>query len=165
MRAAMAIEIERKFLLKNDGWKSQITETHVIKQGYLQSGLEASQKSSVRIRISGDQANINIKSVDLTMVRQEFEYNIPLDDANQLLATLCDDIVISKTRYHVPYGDHLWEVDIFEGENAGLQIAEIELNNLDEAFEIPSWIGEEVSHDERFYNIYLLKHPFKMWSN
>jgi adenylate cyclase len=160
----MAIEIERKFLLKNDDWKSQITETHVIKQGYLQSGLEASQKSSVRIRISGNHANINIKSVDLTMVRQEFEYSIPLGDANQLLATLCDDTVISKTRYHVPYGKHLWEVDIFDGENTGLQMAEIELNSLNEKFEIPPWIGEEVSDDKRYYNIYLLKHPFKMWS-
>ncbi len=161
----MGIEIERKFLLETDDWKAAVTETHVIKQGYLQSGLEASQKSSVRIRISDDTANINIKSVDLTMVRQEFEYAIPLVDAHQLMTSLCDDIVISKTRYHVPYGQHLWEVDIFEGENEGLQMAEIELNSLDEAFEKPSWIGEEVSHDKRFYNIYLLKHPFRMWSN
>jgi len=160
----MGIEIERKFLLKNDDWKSQVIETHVIKQGYLQSGLDASQKSSVRIRISNDQANINIKSVDLTLIRQEFEYNIPLDDANQLLATLCDDTVIGKTRYHVPYGKHLWEVDIFDGENTGLQMAEIELNSLNEEFEIPPWIGGEVSDDKRYYNIYLLKHPFKMWS-
>ncbi|VAW52820.1 hypothetical protein MNBD_GAMMA05-574 [hydrothermal vent metagenome] len=161
----MGIEIERKFLLKNDDWKSQVTKTHVIKQGYLQSGLEASQKSSVRIRISDDKADINIKSVDLTMVRQEFEYTIPLVDAEQLLTSLCDDIVISKIRYHVPYGEHLWEVDIFEGDNAGLQMAEIELNRLDEAFDKPPWIGEEVSDDKRFYNIYLLKHPFRMWSN
>ena len=161
----MGIEIERKFLLKTDDWKSAVTEQHVIKQGYLQSGLEASQKSSVRIRTSDDKANINIKSVDLTMVRQEFEYAIPLADAEQMLATLCGDVVISKTRYHIPYGDHLWEVDIFEGENAGLQMAEIELNSLDETFDMPPWIGEEVSDDERFYNIYLLKHPFRMWSN
>ena len=161
----MAIEIERKFLSKNDDWKAQVTKKHVIKQGYLQSGLEAGQKSSVRIRISDDTANINIKSIDLTMVRQEFEYAIPLIDAEQLLASLCDDSVISKIRYHIPHGHHLWEVDIFEGENAGLQMAEIELNSLDEAFEKPPWIGEEVSDDERYYNIYLLKHPFRMWSN
>lgn len=161
----MGIEIERKFLLNNNDWKSESTEKHVIKQGYLQSGLEASQKSSVRIRISDDKANINIKSVDLAMVRQEFEYDIPLIDAEQLLASLCDDIVISKTRYHVPYGEHVWEVDIFDGENAGLQMAEIELNSLNEVFEKPPWIGDEVSDDKRYYNISLLKHPFKMWSN
>lgn len=159
----MAVEIERKFLLKNDSWKSQVTKTHVIKQGYLQSGLEKSQKSSVRIRISNDQANINIKSVDLIMVRQEFEYAIPLTDAQQMLTTLCDDIVVEKTRYHVPHASHLWEVDVFEGQNAGLQMAEIELTDVNEPFELPDWIGEEVTNDERFYNIYLLKHPYKQW--
>lgn len=159
----MGIEIERKFLLKNDGWKSLVTETHKIKQGYLQSGLEASQKSSVRIRISDQKANINVKSVDLTMVRQEFEYAIPLNDAEQMLATLCGDVVVEKTRYHVPYASHLWEVDIFKGQNAGLQMAEIELNAIDESFEIPDWIGEEVTKDRRYYNIYLLKTPFKLW--
>lgn len=159
----MAVEIERKFLLKNDNWKSQVTKTLAIKQGYLQSGLEKSQKSSVRIRISNQQANINIKSVDLIMVRQEFEYAIPLSDAQQMLSTLCDDIVVEKTRYHVPHASHLWEVDIFEAQNAGLQMAEIELTDIDEPFELPDWIGEEVTSDERFYNIYLLKHPYKQW--
>lgn len=160
----MGIEIERKFLLKNDSWKAQVTETHLIKQGYLQSGLEQSQKSSVRIRISNKQANINIKSVDLSMVRQEFEYEIPLHDAEQMLATLCGDVVVEKTRYYVPYASHLWEVDVFAGQNSGLQMAEIELGSLDEDFEKPDWIGEEVSEDERYYNIYLLRHPYKMWS-
>ena len=161
----MGIEIERKFLLKNDSWKSQVSEVHVIKQGYLQSGLEAAQKSSVRIRVSNDIANINIKSVDLSMVRQEFEYSIPLADAEQMLSTLCDEVIIEKTRYHVTYASHLWEVDIFEGQNAGLQVAEIELASLDESFEKPDWIGDEVSDDERYYNISLLKYPYEMWSN
>lgn len=161
----MAIEIERKFLLKNENWKSQVTKTLVIKQGYLQSGLEPTQKSSVRIRVSNDDANINIKSVDLSMVRQEFEYSIPLVDAEELLNTLCDGVIIQKTRFHVPYMSHLWEVDIFEGQNDGLQIAEIELKSLDEAFETPDWVGEEVSDDERYYNISLLKNPYEMWSN
>ncbi len=160
----MGIEIERKFLLKNDSWKSLVTETHLIKQGYLQSGLEASQKSSVRIRISNKQANINVKSVDLSMIRQEFEYAIPLHDAEQMLTTLCGDVIIEKTRYYVPYASHLWEVDVFEGLNTGLQMAEIELTDLDEHFEKPDWIGDEVSDDERFYNIYLLKMPYRMWS-
>jgi len=161
----MGIEIERKFLLKNENWKSKITQTHVIKQGYLQSGLEASQKSSVRIRISNDKANINIKSVDLTMVRQEFEYSVPLADAEQMLATLCDKTVIEKIRYHVPYESHLWEIDIFEGDNAGLQVAEIELSHLEEDFAKPEWLGDEVSDDARYYNISLLINPYRMWSN
>ncbi len=159
----MGIEIERKFLLKNDNWKSLVTETHMIKQGYLQSGLETSQKSSVRIRISNKLANINIKSVDLSMVRQEFEYEIPLHDAEQMLNTLCGDVIIEKTRHYVPYSSHLWEVDVFAGANAGLQMAEIELGSVDESFEKPDWIGDEVTEDRRYYNIYLLKSPYRMW--
>ena len=139
----MGIEIERKFLLKNDSWKSLVTETHIIKQGYLQSGLDASQKSSVRIRISNKLANINVKSVDLSMVRQEFEYDIPLHDAEEMLATLCSDVVIEKVRYKVPFAHHLWEIDVFEGANAGLQVAEIELGSVDESFEKPDWIGDK----------------------
>ena len=161
----MGIEIERKFLLKNDDWKAHVTETHVIKQGYLQIGLDKSQKSSVRIRISNKQANINVKSVELTAIRQEFEYDIPLHDAEQMLRTLCNDVVIEKTRYYVPYESHLWEIDVFEGPNAGLKMAEIELGSLDEHFEKPDWLGPEVSHDERYYNIYLLKTPFQQWQN
>ena len=159
----MAIEIERKFLLKNDDWKALVTKTHSITQGYLQTGLDASHKSSVRIRISDDKADINIKSVDLTMIRQEFEYEIPLADAKQLLSTLCDENHIIKTRYHVPYASHVWEIDIFEGANEGLRMAEIELDHIDEDFEIPDWIAEEVSDDERYYNIYLINTPYKMW--
>lgn len=159
----MGIEIERKFLLKNDNWKSLVTATLRIKQGYLQSGLETSQKSSVRIRTSNQLANINVKSVDLNIVRQEFEYDIPLPDAEQMLATLCGDVIIEKTRYEVPYASHLWEVDVFAGSNAGLQIAEIELGSVEEAFERPDWVGDEVSGDERYYNIYLLNTPYSMW--
>ena len=160
----MGIEIERKFILKNDDWKPLVTKTHVIRQGYLQSGMEAAQKSSVRIRISNNKANINVKSVELTTIRQEFEYEIPLADAQQMLSTLCDETIIEKTRYHVPYASHLWEIDIFEGLNEGLQIAEIELKDPDETFEIPDWIGKEVSDDKRYYNIYLLKTPYIMWT-
>ena len=159
----MGIEIERKFLLKNDDWKQQVSETHIIKQGYLQSGLEKSQKSSVRIRVSDQRANLNIKSVDLTMVRQEYEYEIPLPDAEHMLATLCGDVVIEKTRYHVPYASHLWEVDVFTGANTGLEMAEVELTEVDEKIDIPPWIGDEVTDDKRYYNIYLLKQPYNTW--
>lgn len=160
----MGIEIERKFLLKNDDWKPLVSKTCVIRQGYLQSGLETAQKSSVRIRISNHNANINIKSVDLIMTRQEYEYEIPLEDAEQMLNTLCTDVVIEKTRYYVSVASHTWEIDIFEGDNAGLQMAEIELNSEDEAFEKPDWIAEEVTNDERYYNIHLLKFPYKRWN-
>ena len=167
----MAIEIERKFLLKNDDWKSQVSQTHVIKQGYLQSGLDASERSSVRIRISDQHASINIKSADPSMLRQEFEYQIPVSDAEQMLTTLCDAVIIEKTRYHITYMSenalnsmsHLWEIDIFENENQGLQIAEIELSHVDEIFEIPDWIGDEVTDDKRYYNNYLLKKPYSQW--
>ena len=157
------IEIERKFLLKNDSWKSLVTETHMMKQAYLQSGLETSQQSSVRIRISNKLASVNIKSADLRMVRQEFEYDIPLHDAEEMLKTLCGGVIIEKTRYYVPYALHLWEIDVFEGDNTGLQMAEIELGSVDELFEKPDWIGDEVSEDGRYYNIYLLKSPYSMW--
>ncbi len=159
----MGTEIERKFLLKSDEWKVHVTETHLIKQGYLQSGLDASQKSSVRIRISNKQANINVKSAELSAVRQEYEYEIPLHDAEEMLRTLCSGVVIEKTRFYVPYGSHLWEVDVFDGDNKGLQMAEIELGSLDENFEKPAWIGAEVSHDGRYYNNSLIKDPYYKW--
>lgn len=160
----MGVEIERKFLLKSDEWKAHVTETHFIKQSYLQSGLETSQKSSVRIRISNKQANINVKSAELSAVRQEYEYDIPLHDAEQMMSTLCDNVIIEKTRFYIPYGSHLWEVDVFSGENTGLQMAEIELMSLDEDFEKPDWIGSEVTNDKRYYNNYLLRKPYRMWS-
>lgn len=159
----MGIEIERKFLLKNDNWQPLVTKTCVIRQGYLQSGLETAQKSSIRIRISNQQANINIKSVDLIMTRQEYEYDIPLEDAEQMLTTLCGEVIIEKTRYYVPFASHTWEVDIFEGDNAGLRMAEIELSSEGESFEKPDWIAEEVTNDERYYNIHLLKLPYNRW--
>jgi len=159
----MGTEIERKFLMKNDDWKAHVTETHVIKQGYLQSGLDSSQKSSVRIRISNKQANINVKSAELSAVRQEYEYSIPLHDAEQMLLTLCSGLVIEKTRFYVPYESHLWEVDVFSGDNKGLEMAEVELSRLDEDFARPDWLGPEVSHDERYYNNYLVNKPYNNW--
>ena len=160
----MGIEIERKFLLKNDNWKSLVTETHMMKQSYLKSGLDTSQQSSVRIRISNKLASVNIKSADLSMVRKEVEYEIPLHNAEEMLKTLCGDVIIEKTRYYVPYAHHLWEIDVFEGENAGLQVAEIELGSVDEFFEKPDWIADEVSEDKRYFNNYLLRSPYSTWS-
>lgn len=160
----MATEIERKFLLADDGWRAQADDGVVMRQGYLSTSLPAQEvKSSIRVRIAGEHANLNIKSATLGITRQEFEYAIPLADANELLDTLADGPLIEKTRYHVQYGAHTWEVDVFAGDNQGLVVAEIELAAADENFERPPWLGEEVSADPRYYNVCLVKHPFKLW--
>jgi adenylate cyclase len=155
----MALEIERKFLVINDGWRDQVRDSVLIRQGYL----AGSEQASVRVRLSGNQANLNIKSATLGVRRTEYEYEIPVSDANDMLDQLCDKPLIEKTRYHVPYADHLWEVDVFCGDNDGLVVAEIELVDENEAFALPPWVGDEVSHDPRYYNVCLVKHPYKRW--
>ena len=159
----MAEEIERKFKLCSDSWKQQVSGSKKIRQGYLQSGLKPEQASSVRVRIANDKATLNIKSAEMSVRRTEYEYEIPVDEAEHMLSTLCEQPIIEKTRYLVPHGEHLWEIDIFEGENSGLEIAEVEVNSTDETVKLPDWVGEEVSDDSRYYNIYLLKQPFKYW--
>jgi adenylate cyclase len=160
----VATEIERKFLLADDGWRAQADGGVVMRQGYLSASLPAQEvKSSIRVRIAGEHANLNIKSATLGITRQEYEYPIPLADANELLDTLADDPLIEKTRYHVQHGTHTWEIDVFAGDNQGLVVAEIELSSADESFERPAWLGEEVSDDPRYYNVCLVKHPFKDW--
>jgi len=149
----MGIEIERKFLVTNDSWRVAAGPGMPIKQGYLVGGKDA----SVRVRVQGETANLNIKSATLGVRRQEFEYAIPLTDAEILLNTLCHRPIIEKVRYLVPYGNKQWEVDVFEGDNAGLIVAELELQDETEQYESPPWLGEEVSHDPRYYNTCLLK--------
>ncbi|MDZ7805067.1 CYTH domain-containing protein [Thiohalophilus sp.] len=155
----MAIEIERKFLVNSDSWREQADAGQHLAQGYLIGSREA----SVRVRIAGEQANLNIKSATLGIYRQEYEYPIPLADAREMLDALCEKPVIEKTRYHVNHAGHTWEVDVFEGDNAGLVVAEIELASESETFEPPHWLGEEVSADPRYYNVSLVKHPYKAW--
>lgn len=155
----MATEIERKFLLRNDSWRDGAGAGTRFRQGYL----IGAERASVRVRIEGEEANLNIKGATLGVRRQEYEYPIPLADARELLDTLCAQPQIEKTRYHVPYGDHLWEVDVFAGANAGLVVAEVELSAEDETFELPPWAGEEVSHDARYYNVCLVNHPYSEW--
>lgn len=155
----MGIEIEKKFLLRNNAWRTDADAGTAFRQGYL----VGSVKASVRVRIEGDNANINIKSATLGITRQEFEYPIPLEDAETLLTSLCEKPLIEKTRYHVRYAEHVWEIDVFEGENAGLVVAEIELDDEHEIFARPDWLGEEVSGDPRYYNVSLVKHPFRDW--
>ena len=159
----MAIEIERKFTLKNSDWKNLVESSRRIRQGYLVSGLEPDQPSSVRVRISDKRASLNIKSVRLAIERHEFEYTIPLDEAEYLLEHLCKPHLVEKTRHIVMYGGHRWEIDIFEGINQGLEIAELELPSVDTVFDLPPWIGTEVSDDPRYYNIHLVEHPYCAW--
>lgn len=154
----MPQEIERKFLLKNDKWRSLVRESRTLRQGYLCGNTRA----SVRVRIDGGQANLNIKSATLGVERLEFEYSIPSEQALVLLTELSGE-VIEKTRHEVRYGAHLWEIDEFAGENAGLIVAEIELEDADETFARPDWLGDEVSHDPRYYNTELARHPYSRW--
>lgn len=155
----MAIEIERKFLVTDDSWRAGAPRCERFRQGYLASD----PGCSVRVRLEGEVGRLNIKSATLGIHRHEYEYAIPAADAAELLDTLCAKPLIEKTRYFVEHAGHTWEVDRFEGENAGLVVAEIELDHADEPFERPPWLGEEVSHDPRYYNVSLVKHPFKEW--
>ncbi len=158
----MAIEIERKFLVTDDSWRQSVKRHHYLKQGYL---TDMSGNASVRVRLTDDKADINIKSMTLGVQRQEYEYAIPVDEARQLLDGLCRGPVIEKTRYLVDVGQHTWEIDVFEGDNLGLIVAEVELGAEDEAFELPTWAGKEVSDDTRYYNVSLLANPYKLWQD
>lgn len=162
----MAIEIERKFLVTGDGWRSAAREVVPMAQGYLNdlAAMDAgAMKASVRVRIAGDQAFLNLKSRELGHTRQEFDYPIPVTDARALLALGVGGL-IDKRRHYVEHAGHLWEVDEFLGDNAGLLVAEIELESADEAFSKPAWIGAEVTDCPRYYNLALATRPFSRWS-
>lgn len=155
----MATEIERKFLVTNDSWKEESTSSEEYIQGYL-----ATERScSIRIRIKKDRASLNIKSATLGISRNEYDYPIPLSEAREILQDLCIRPLLKKTRFLVPHGDHVWEIDVFEGDNEGLVVAEIELATPDEPFSRPGWLGEEVSDDPRYYNVCLVDHPYSKW--
>lgn len=153
----MATEIERKFLVTSDSWRKSARGTR-FQQGYLSTD----PQRSVRVRIAGEQAWLTIKGQTEGISRAEFEYPVPPGDATELM-DLCLPAVISKTRYRVTVGQHVWEVDEFHGDNDGLVVAEIELGSVDESFERPDWLGEEVSHDPRYFNASLTSHPFCRW--
>ncbi len=156
----MAIEIERKFLVVGDGWRSLVTGVP-YSQGYI-SGAKG---RTVRIRIAGDQGYLTIKGASEGISRLEFEYAIPLSDAEEMLNCLCDRPLIEKHRYKIPWGSLIWEVDEFQGDNQGLIIAEMELSNQEQTIALPDWIGAEVSHDSRYYNSNLVKYPFTKWAH
>lgn len=155
----MAIEIERKFLLANDNWRPLVSRSINYRQGYLNSD----QHSSVRVRVGDDTAKINIKSATIGAQRQEYEYDIPAEDAHELLNTLCHKPLVEKIRHLVVIKQHTWEIDEFAGENQGLIVAEIELSQVNEAFEKLEWLGKEVTEDIRYYNNQLAKFPYTRW--
>lgn len=155
----MATEIERKFLVTNDLWREHVISSSVLKQAYLSTRKEA----TVRVRIADDRAFLTIKSATVGISRAEFEYEIPLEEAEAMLQLRQGGAIIEKTRYRVNCGDHVWDLDIFHGENDGLKIAEVELESETEEFQLPEWVGAEVSHDHRYLNANLIEHPFCNW--
>ncbi len=155
----MGVEIERKFLLASDAWRAAVERSERMDQGYL-----GGERASVRVRIAGSGAFLNIKSQQRGTTRLEFEYPLPLDDARQMLDALAMPGRIAKQRHYVSHAGHLWEIDEFEAENAGLVVAEIELASEDERFERPDWLGKEVTDDLRYYNAALAQQPYCSWA-
>ena len=154
----MGIEIERKFLLVGDAWRG-LGEPVLLRQGYLSSQRER----VVRVRIEGGAAMLTIKGVSVGASRGEWEYPIPLADAEQLLDGLCERPLIEKYRRRIEFAGNVWEVDEFLGANDGLVVAEIELASEDQAFERPDWVGDEVTDDARYFNANLIRKPFSLW--
>ncbi|BAY90328.1 MULTISPECIES: CYTH domain-containing protein [unclassified Tolypothrix] len=154
----MAAEIERKFLVQGDSWRN-LVEGSLYIQGYISTKKEA----TVRVRIAGNQAYLTIKGKTVQYSRSEFEYPIPLEDAREMLNTLCEKPLIEKTRYKIAYGNLIWEIDEFDGVNKGLILAEVELSHEQQQIELPIWVGEEVSHDPKYFNSNLAKYPFSEW--
>jgi len=155
----MGVEIERKFLLRGDGWRNEGTAV-LLRQGYLSSQRER----VVRVRIEGEQAMLTIKGRSVGASRGEWEYPIPLADAEELLDGLCEQPLVEKYRRRIDFAGMVWEVDEFLGVNAGLVVAEIELTAEDQPFAKPDWVGAEVTDDVRYFNANLIKHPFSQWT-
>jgi len=155
----MGVEIERKFLVSGDFRHEAKVSVHVM-QGYLGS----SRGRTVRVRVMGDRGFLTVKGTvsESGMSRSEWEYEIPEDEAKDMLK-LCVEGVIDKTRWLVPYAGHMFEVDVFHGENEGLVVAEVELASENEHFDRPEWLGEEVTGDARYYNSMLMKKPYRRW--
>lgn len=154
----MGVEIERKFLLTGDRWRTLGTPV-LLRQGYLSSD----PGRVVRVRVDGQHAYLTIKGRSEGATRGEWEYPIPLDEANELLERLCEQPLIEKTRRQISFRGNTWEVDEFLGANQGLVVAEIELTSEDQQFDKPDWIGAEVTHDPRYYNSSLVRKPFSSW--
>lgn len=157
----MAVEIERKFLVVGDEWRRNVLRQQSMRQGYL----NRPGTCSVRLRIQGDEAYLNIKQAVTGAERLEYDYAVPLQDAMEMLDALRDGPLVEKTRYWVENDGVTWEVDVFHGDNAGLVVAEVELDATDEVFERPGWVGREVTDEERYYNVALSRRPYSRWTD
>jgi CYTH domain-containing protein len=155
----MPREIERKYLVTSDAWRSDAPPGIPILQGYLSTD----PRRSVRIRIAGDRAFVTIKGPPQGSARAEYEYSIPLQDAREMLGTLCFKPLIEKTRYTLHHGDLRWEIDEFAAHNQGLLVAEVETEKPPGQIEKPAWLGEDVTEDPRYSNLNLWQHPFSRW--
>lgn len=155
----MSLEIERKFLVRDERWRGQVAESGHLRQAYLAN----TAACSVRVRVAGAEAWLSVKGMQPGRVRDEFEYAIPGQDAEDMLATFAGGPWVEKIRHRVPIGRHEFEVDEFLGANEGLVIAEIELDAPDEEFPRPPWLGDEVTECERYYNFRLADAPFRDW--
>ena len=156
----MSLEIERKFLLKTTQPLQGLAGV-VIRQGYLSDTSQA----NLRVRIKAEKAYLTVKSKTVGLVRKEFEYEIPVQDAEEMLSQFCQKPLVEKTRYKLEYAGYIWEIDVFVGENAGLVLAEVELASAEDTLDLPAWIDREVTQDKRFYNAYLAKHPYSQWKD
>jgi adenylate cyclase len=154
----MGVEIEHKFLVRGDGWRQQ-GEPVLLRQGYLSSHPER----VVRVRIEGDRAVMTIKSKSVGITRGEWEYPLPMADAEEFLARLCEQPIIEKYRRRIEHAGFTWEVDEFLGVNAGLIVAEIELPSEDTPFDRPEWVADDVTDDQRYLNSNLIAHPYSVW--
>lgn len=155
----MGIEIEHKFLVKNDNWKSSVISETPIEQGFLTTG----RGLTVRVRRKGGAAYLTVKGPSNGTQRSEFEYAIPPDDADAILQLEGASGIISKIRYQVRAGSHTWDLDVFHGDNAGLIVAEVELSTEGEPFDLPDWAGDEVTDDTRYFNASLAEKPYCSW--
>jgi adenylate cyclase len=155
----MGIEIERKFRLASDGWRAQVSQKTLLRQGYIAN----TPRASVRVRLAGDIGWLSVKAMTRALARAEYEVVIPALEANEMLDRLCEGPLIEKWRHIVTYQGSEWEIDEFLGENAGLVIAELELATEDAVFVRPPWLGVEVTHDERYYNFRLSQKPYRHW--
>jgi adenylate cyclase len=153
----MGTEIERKFLVVGDAWRGLSTGRH-YRQGYLSTVKER----TVRVRTVGDKGYITVKGITVGAKRAEYEYEVPVGDANEILE-LCELPLVEKTRYRIPYGGLVFELDEFEGDNRGLIVVEVELKSEDQTVKLPEWIGKEVTTDPRYFNANLVAHPYATW--
>lgn len=154
----MAKEIERKYLVKGTAWQTLAKET-VYRQGYLSTV----QERTVRVRTIEDKGYLTIKGISVGATRTEYEYQIPVEDANAMLDELCERPIIEKKRYVLEYEGLIWEIDEFAGVNRGLIIAEVELSDENQKIVLPNWVGEEVTGDPKYFNSNLIKHPYTEW--